>query len=101
VSSSRLRARAALQISTSSRLTSSFQAGAIVRIKLINFMSYDQVEFRTGPHLNLILGPNGTGKSTVAAGIVIGTGFSPKVGAAGRGDIMAWRVENKRQERGD
>jgi chromosome segregation ATPase len=42
-------------------------------------MTYDHVEFRPGPHLNMILGPNGTGKSTIAAGIAIGLGFPPKV----------------------
>lgn len=46
---------------------------------MIDFMTYDHVEFRPGPHLNMILGPNGTGKSTIAAGIAIGLGFSPKV----------------------
>lgn len=44
-----------------------------------NFMTYDLVEFRPGPHLNMILGPNGTGKSTIAAAIAIGLGFPPKV----------------------
>ena len=57
----------------------SFVAGSIVRIKMIDFMTYDQVEFRPGPHLNMILGPNGTGKSTIAAGIAIGLGFGPFV----------------------
>lgn len=42
-------------------------------------MTYDFVEFNPGPHLNMILGPNGTGKSTVAAGIAIGLGFKPEV----------------------
>jgi len=44
-----------------------------------NFMTYDLVEFHPGPHLNMILGPNGTGKSTIAAAIAIGLGFPPKV----------------------
>ena len=42
-------------------------------------MTYDLVEFRPGPYLNMILGPNGTGKSTIAAAIAIGLGFPPKV----------------------
>lgn len=41
-------------------------------------MTYDKVEFRPGPNLNMILGPNGTGKSTIAAGIAVGLGFSQK-----------------------
>lgn len=28
-----------------------------------NFLIYDHVEVRLGPYLNMILGPNGTGKS--------------------------------------
>jgi predicted ATPase len=42
-------------------------------------MTYDQVEFKPGPHLNMILGPNGTGKSSIAAAIAIGLGFPAKV----------------------
>lgn len=42
-------------------------------------MTYDFVEFNPGPHLNMIIGPNGTGKSTIAAGIAIGLGFKPEV----------------------
>ncbi|WOO77751.1 Structural maintenance of chromosome0s protein 5 [Vanrija pseudolonga] len=55
-----------------------FVPGAIVRIKIRNFMTYDFVEFNPGPKLNMILGPNGTGKSSIAAAIVIGLGFPPK-----------------------
>ncbi|ODO01361.1 hypothetical protein I350_06180 [Cryptococcus amylolentus CBS 6273] len=56
-----------------------YVAGSVVRIKATNFMTYDHVEFRPGPHLNMILGPNGTGKSSIAASIAIGLGFPPKV----------------------
>ncbi|WVQ81063.1 hypothetical protein IAT38_003170 [Cryptococcus sp. DSM 104549] len=56
-----------------------YVAGSIVRIKMVNFMTYDHVEFSPGPHLNMILGPNGTGKSSIAASIAIGLGFPPKV----------------------
>ncbi|EIW73614.1 hypothetical protein TREMEDRAFT_24548, partial [Tremella mesenterica DSM 1558] len=56
-----------------------YVAGSIVRIKMRNFMTYDHVEFCPGPHLNMILGPNGTGKSSIAACIAIGLGFAPKV----------------------
>nr|ODN86886.1 hypothetical protein L203_03659 [Cryptococcus depauperatus CBS 7841] len=56
-----------------------YVAGSVVRIKMTNFMTYDHVEFRPGPHLNMILGPNGTGKSSIAASIAIGLAFPPKV----------------------
>ncbi|ORY31419.1 nucleus protein [Naematelia encephala] len=54
-----------------------FVAGSIVRIKTRNFMTYDNVEFYPGPRLNMIIGPNGTGKSSIAAAIAIGLGFPP------------------------
>lgn len=56
-----------------------YVAGSIVRIKCKGFMTYDMVEFTPGPNLNMILGPNGTGKSSIAAAIAIGLGFPAKV----------------------
>lgn len=53
--------------------------GSIVRIQLKNFVTYDFVEFRPGSSLNMIFGPNGTGKSTIACAICIGLGGSPAV----------------------
>ncbi|ODV86729.1 hypothetical protein CANARDRAFT_6302 [[Candida] arabinofermentans NRRL YB-2248] len=49
-----------------------FSKGSIIRIKLRNFMSYELTEFHFGPTMNLIIGPNGTGKSTVVCAICIG-----------------------------
>jgi len=54
--------------------------GSIVRIKLESFVTYDAVEFRPGPYLNMILGPNGTGKSSIACAICIGLGYPLSVG---------------------
>lgn len=53
--------------------------GSIVRVALVNFVTYDKVEFSPGPSLNMVLGPNGTGKSTLACAIALGLGFPPKV----------------------
>ena len=45
----------------------SYSRGAIVRIRLHNFMSYRDAEIAdVGTKLNCIIGPNGTGKSTLA-----------------------------------
>jgi hypothetical protein len=53
--------------------------GSIVRIQLHNFVTYDFVEFFPGPYLNMIIGPNGTGKSSIACAIALGLNFSPNV----------------------
>ena len=51
------------------------QAGAIVRVKLTNFVTYTSAEFRPGPSLNMVIGPNGTGKSTLVCAICLGLGW--------------------------
>ncbi len=59
------------------------QPGAIVRVKLENFVTYTAVEFFPGPSLNMVIGPNGTGKSTLVCAICIGLGWSPNVSLVG------------------
>ena len=56
-----------------------YVTGSIVRIQLKNFVTYDFVEFRPGPHLNMVIGPNGTGKSSIACAICLGLNFPPSV----------------------
>ncbi|VDC05841.1 unnamed protein product [Peniophora sp. CBMAI 1063] len=53
--------------------------GSIVRVKLHNFVTYDDAEFRPGPHLNMIIGPNGTGKSSIACAIALGLNYPPSI----------------------
>lgn len=62
---------------TSSSGHHGFTKGAIVRIHLKDFMTYNEVEFIPGPNLNLILGPNGTGKSTIVSAICLGMAGKP------------------------
>lgn len=57
----------------------SYVPGSIVRMKLTNFLTYDDAEFRPGPYLNMVLGPNGTGKSSIACAICLGLAFPLKV----------------------
>lgn len=62
----------------------SFQPGAIVRVGVQNFVTYEKAEFLPGPHLNMVIGPNGTGKSSLVCAICLGLGYSPKhLGRAG------------------
>ncbi|KAF7553737.1 hypothetical protein G7046_g7010 [Stylonectria norvegica] len=61
-----------------------FQPGAIVRVGVENFVTYENAEFFPGPHLNMVVGPNGTGKSSLVCAICLGLGYSPKhLGRAG------------------
>ncbi|KAJ4381394.1 Structural maintenance of chromosomes protein 5 [Didymella sp. IMI 355093] len=56
-----------------------FQSGSIVRVKLTNFVTYTAAEFHLGPSLNMIIGPNGTGKSTLVCAICLGLGWSSEL----------------------
>lgn len=51
----------------------------ITNIRMKNFLSFADHELRPGPKLNLILGVNGAGKSTVNNAICIGLGFDSKL----------------------
>ncbi|KAF2745842.1 structural maintenance of chromosomes protein 5 [Sporormia fimetaria CBS 119925] len=53
------------------------QPGAIVRVTLNNFVTYTSAEFHPGPSLNMVIGPNGTGKSTLVCAICLGLGWDP------------------------
>lgn len=64
-----------------------YQPGSIVRVKLTNFVTYTAVEFHLGPSLNMIIGPNGTGKSTLVCAICLGLGWSPQVSSNMRSNL--------------
>lgn len=55
------------------------QPGSIVRVKLVNFVTYSKVDFLPGPSLNMVIGPNGTGKSTLVCAICLGLGWGAQV----------------------
>ncbi|KAL1960517.1 hypothetical protein VTO42DRAFT_7816 [Malbranchea cinnamomea] len=59
------------------RLTDEHRPGAIVRVKLSDFVTYTSAEFFPGPRLNMVIGPNGTGKSTLVCAICLGLGWPP------------------------
>ena len=56
-----------------------YKPGAIKRIKVTNFVTYTSAEFFPGPKLNMVIGPNGTGKSTLVCAICLGLGWGPQV----------------------
>lgn len=66
---------------------SEYIPGAVMRVKLHNFMTYGDVEMEPGPRLNVILGPNGTGKSSFVCALAIGLAGSTKL--LGRADKLA------------
>ena len=53
-----------------------FKPGQIVRVNLQNFVTYTAATFNPGPALNMVIGPNGTGKSTLVCALCIGLGWS-------------------------
>lgn len=55
-----------------------FHPGAIVRVRVDNFVTYEHAEFLPGPNLNMVIGPNGTGKSSLVCAICLGLGYHPK-----------------------
>jgi structural maintenance of chromosomes protein 5 len=58
---------------------SNYGIGSILRIQMINFQKYSDCIVRPGPYMNMIIGPNGTGKSTIVAAIALALGASPTV----------------------
>ncbi|RHZ57589.1 hypothetical protein CDV55_104570 [Aspergillus turcosus] len=55
-----------------------YKPGSIVRIKVTDFVTYTSAEFFPGPKLNMVIGPNGTGKSTLVCAICLGLGWGPQ-----------------------
>ncbi|KIH50473.1 hypothetical protein ANCDUO_19448 [Ancylostoma duodenale] len=78
------------------RTTPVFPDGSITKIHYHNFLTYDDVVCTPGPHLNVIIGTNGAGKSTVICGICLAVGGSPKV--LGRSERMGDYIKHRRDE---
>jgi structural maintenance of chromosomes protein 5 len=66
-------------VDTTAASCDEFVDGSIFRVKLHNFLTYTDAEFFPGPRLNLILGPNGTGKSSIVCALCVGLAGSTKV----------------------
>lgn len=61
-----------------------YQQGAIVRVSLTDFVTYERADFYPGPSLNMVIGPNGTGKSSLVSALCLGLGYNPST--LGRAD---------------
>ncbi|KAM7077116.1 structural maintenance of chromosomes protein 5 isoform 3-T3 [Ciconia maguari] len=68
-----------------------FVEGSIVRIFMENFLTYDVCEVRPGPNLNMIVGANGTGKSSIVCAICLGLAGKPSF--IGRADKVGLFVK--------
>uniref|UniRef100_A0AAQ5XQH7 Structural maintenance of chromosomes protein 5 n=1 Tax=Amphiprion ocellaris TaxID=80972 RepID=A0AAQ5XQH7_AMPOC len=68
-----------------------FVEGAILRITMKNFLTYDYSEVHPGPNLNMIIGANGTGKSSIVCAICLG--LAGKTAVLGRGDKVGLYVK--------
>ncbi|XP_023608105.1 structural maintenance of chromosomes protein 5 isoform X5 [Myotis lucifugus] len=72
-------------------LSGHFVEGSIVRIAMENFLTYDICEVCPGPHLNMIIGANGTGKSSIVCAICLGLAGKPAF--MGRADKVGFFVK--------
>ncbi|XP_071845736.1 structural maintenance of chromosomes protein 5-like [Apostichopus japonicus] len=71
---------------------SDFVRGSVVRMKMQNFVTYDECEVLPGPHLNMIVGPNGTGKSSIVCALCLGLAGSTSL--LGRGKEVGEYVKH-------
>lgn len=49
-----------------------YKPGALIKMRLENFVTYKLTEFDLSPSLNMIIGPNGSGKSTFVCAVCLG-----------------------------
>ncbi|KAF7654320.1 hypothetical protein LDENG_00071570, partial [Lucifuga dentata] len=65
--------------------------GSILRITMKNFLIYDYSVVYPGPNLNMIIGANGTGKSSIVCAICLG--LAGKTTVLSRGDKVGFYVK--------
>ncbi|KAG0052724.1 Structural maintenance of chromosomes protein 5 [Gryganskiella cystojenkinii] len=63
-------------INHSSSVKSEYQHGSILKVSMKSFVTYESCSFTPGPNLNMIIGPNGTGKSTIVCALALGLGWN-------------------------
>ncbi|KAI8597990.1 P-loop containing nucleoside triphosphate hydrolase protein [Dissophora ornata] len=47
-----------------------------MKVSMKSFVTYESCTFTPGPNLNMIIGPNGTGKSTIVCALALGLGWN-------------------------
>ena len=75
-----------------------YKPGSIIRVHVRNFLTFDDAEIFPGPKLNVILGPNGTGKSSITHAICLACGGNPK--SVGRSDDLSQFVKRGNENEG-
>ncbi|KAF6001582.1 Structural maintenance of chromosomes protein 5 [Cyanidiococcus yangmingshanensis] len=70
----RIRKEPVAKVQTGDERAGHWRRGQLVRLRLHNFLAFDDMEIFPGKALNLVVGPNGSGKSSIVAGICIGLG---------------------------
>ncbi|OQS06867.1 structural maintenance of chromosomes protein 5 [Thraustotheca clavata] len=71
-----------------------YMEGSIYRVRLHNFLTYNDAELFPGPRLNVVLGPNGTGKSSIVCALCVGLGGSTKL--LGRAEKVGQFVKHEK-----
>ncbi|KAH3675123.1 hypothetical protein WICMUC_002779 [Wickerhamomyces mucosus] len=72
-----------------------FSPGAIIKVEVKNFVTYASTEFHLSPSLNMIIGPNGTGKSTFVCAVCLGLAGKPEL--LGRQKSLSEFIKNGEQ----
>mmetsp|Transcript_8903 Transcript_8903/g.8810 ORF Transcript_8903/g.8810 Transcript_8903/m.8810 type:complete len:1147 (-) Transcript_8903:579-4019(-) len=74
-----------------------FRSGSVMRVNMHNFLTFDDCEVFPGPRLNVILGPNGTGKSTITHAVCLACCGKPET--VGRSpDLSQFVKQGKEKE---
>lgn len=71
------------------------EVGIVESVSVKNFMCHDHLDFKFGPHVNFIIGRNGSGKSAILTAIVVGLGG--KANVTGRATNLKGFIKNGKQ----
>lgn len=77
--------------SSATAVETRFVEGSIIRITMKSFLTYNYSVVYPGPNLNMIVGANGTGKSSIVCAICLG--LAGKTAVLGRGDKVGLYVK--------